>query len=134
MKLAALWIPLVLLCASFSVTAADAPAAPAATHDQLIKDSLAVITEMSAVLVEIKDEASANANKDKIVALSKRMAEINKQKKALGKPSPEEVTKQKETYGKQMEEAITKLTTESTRIAAIPAAQKVLEDATKDLN
>ena len=133
MKRAAVWVLLLLICISFSAAAADVPPVPV-THDQLIKDSLAVMAEMSAVLVVIKDEASANANKEKIAALAKRMGEIKKQKKELPKPTPEEIAKQKETYGKQMEEAMTKLETESTRIAGIPAAQKVLEDATKDLN
>jgi hypothetical protein len=137
MKLSYICLPLVLACATGSIQAAEpppvTPPAPApATFDSITKDSLVVMADLAAVLVEIKDEATAKAAKDKLGAIAKRMAVLGKQKDALPQPTLEQAEKLKAAFGKQLDEAYAKMMAESTRVSKIPEAGKIFEEAMKD--
>lgn len=76
--------------------------APADTHEELLKESLKVITEVCDVMDKVKDKATAEQNKPKLKELSARMDDLRKRVEKLGEPTVEVVKKITEQYFQQL--------------------------------
>jgi hypothetical protein len=105
----------------------------APTHESLAKDAMSIMKEFGAVLEGIKDEASAKSAEPALKKLAERMKTLSKQKEALPKLSEADEKKVMEKFTKEGEEIMGKLLKESMRVAMIPGANKVVEEAMKDI-
>jgi hypothetical protein len=105
----------------------------APTHDSVARDSINAMKDFTTALGEIKDEASAKTTAPKLKKIAERMKTIEAQQKALPKMSEAEEKALKAKYEKEATELFGKLFAEGMRVAMIPGANAVMEDAMKDM-
>jgi len=84
-----------------------------------------VIEDMTGVLAEIRDEASAKAATSKLEGFAKQLSKLAEEGKELGEPSKEE----KESLMKIMKEPMEAMQKEMMRVMVIPGASKALGKA-----
>jgi hypothetical protein len=104
------------------------------THEDVAKDMISCMKDLTAALKDVKDEASAKAAVPKITAIRDRMLKIDEETKKMGEPPAAEKEQLTKKYESQMDEVGKAFFAEMTRVASDPKlapAMKALEDATK---
>lgn len=100
-------------------------------HEQAIVEMIDTMEEMSGILATVTDEASAEAAKPKLEAVSKRMQASKDNMEKIGKPDKAKEEALKEKYEERMKEVMGKMMKESMRVMMNPEFNKVLADAMK---
>src|SRR5262249_34209802 len=94
--------------------------------DGIMKDTLAMMNDMTSVLASIKDEASAKAASQKLQDRGKKGEEIKKRGEAL-KIQKDQEESLKKKYEPQLKEATEKLMKETFRVATVPGAAEAMK-------
>ena len=102
------------------------------THESVMKDMLGKMKEFVATLEGVKDEASAEAAKPKLQALSKEMKELQATASKMPKASAEEEKRLREKYEPELKELMPKMMAAGMRIASDPKLSAILKDSMGD--
>jgi hypothetical protein len=97
-------------------------------YEAVVKDVLAATEKMTAVLVAVKDAASASEARP---ALKKAVADfvaVRKRAEALEQPSQEERDRIDKAYRKKLAEAVTNLRTEISRVGRVAGGREALQE------
>ena len=98
------------------------------THEGLIKELIASITQLETLLAGVNDEAGVAAAKDKMQAIMVRQHQLGMAIKAAPKPSAEEEAKLENLYKKNMEDAMKKLAAQYQRLAGVKGFKEAVAD------
>src|SRR5258708_1712557 len=118
-RIVGMGVALLLFCAT---------QARAETFEDVVKDQIKVMKQVTEALVPIKDEATAKDAKPKLEKLTTERRDVERRGRALGKPSKEDLEVIKKKYGEEIKGVSVKLGGELMRIAKNPDALKVLKD------
>jgi hypothetical protein len=99
------------------------------THESVLKDSIAKLKEVATILEGVTDEASAQAAKPKLQAISTQLKELKTKMDQLPKPSADEEKRLKEKYEPQMKEMMPKLMAQMMRVAMDPKLGPIIKDS-----
>ena len=95
--------------------------------EDVIKDTLSTMKDVTKVLETVKDEDSAKAAKPKVKELAKKIQALKKRSKDLGKPTKEQEEAVKK-YLPQFIEVSQKLTKESERVKKVTGGPELLKE------
>jgi outer membrane murein-binding lipoprotein Lpp len=102
------------------------------SHDDVMKDSVAKMNEMTDVMKSVTDKASAHAAAPKLKQISTDMKSLKAREDKLGKPSDAEKKQLEEKYKKDLETAMGNFMKETFRVAMLgPDVQAELQDSMK---
>ena len=117
---------LVLTWLAALVVVAGCESAP--THDSVMESTVSAMEEMVAVCRTVQDEASANAAKPKLQALSGRLKGLREQADQLGKTSADKDAAIKTKYEARLLKAMGEFGEEAGRIGRDPKLNTALTD------
>jgi hypothetical protein len=98
------------------------------SHEALMKDQIAVIRDLNAVLANVKDAETARAAKPEIEALGNRMKKLEDRAKALGEPSADQKKALEEKYQDEMMKEAMAMMGNMMKVGMNPEIQKELGD------
>lgn len=97
--------------------------------ESIAAETMATLKETSELLKTCTDEASAEAAKPKLMALSQKLKSLKKQSEDLGPPSKEQAEAIQKKYGAETVEAFFDVVTEKERVEADPKMKAVLANS-----
>jgi hypothetical protein len=97
-------------------------------HETVAKDMLDTLGQITTVLVNIKDEPSADAARPDLKKAAVRMQDLRKRAKEMKQPTKEEKDALERRYKDKFDDALKKLRTESLRVKGIPGGAEALKE------
>jgi hypothetical protein len=108
----------------------DKPAAKEPTKEdveKVIKDQIAIMSDLTTVLETVKDKASVEKAKPKLEAVAKRLKDLGDRAKKLGNPSKEVLDEVGKKYQEKSQAVTGKFRKEIERVSADADLKKALE-------
>jgi hypothetical protein len=112
----------VLLLAAGPLVAAAAPAGEG-SYENVVKDMLGTLEQITKVLSTVQDQGSADAARPELKKAAEKMLDLRKQADELKQPSKEEKDRLAKEYAPKFEAAVKKLQQQSIRVEAIPGGE-----------
>jgi hypothetical protein len=103
------------------------------SHEKIVADQVAVLSEMNDVLGGVTDEASVEAAKPKFEALGERAESINTRAEKLAAPSEEQVQAIREKHNEPFQKEIGRMMANMTRLADKPEVVVAVQNAMPDV-
>lgn len=100
------------------------------THESLMDEGSGMMKDMTSVLADVKDEASAKDAVSKLEAFAAKGKDLGERMKALGEPTPDQA-KALMAKGMSMMADMGKFQTEMQRLQQNPELLKIIGDALK---
>jgi hypothetical protein len=113
------------------VLAAFVPAvAPAGegSYEDLVKNMLGNVEQITKILSTIRDEGSATAAKPQLKETASKLLELRKQADERKQPNKEEKDRLAKEYAPKFEVAVKKLREQTIRVKGIPGGDAALEE------
>lgn len=90
-----------------------------ATHESIVKDSIALLADQADIVATITDEASAEAARPELEALAERMKKLSQQATQLGEPPARIKLELEEAFRERVREPLARLQAELGRLEAL---------------
>src|SRR5206468_4191610 len=104
--------------------ALDSRAATGESYEDLVKDMLGTVEQITKVLIDIRDEGSANLQRPALKKAAEKMLQLRKQADEFKQPNKAEKDRLAKEYAPKFESAVKKMRDETIRVKGIPGGDE----------